>query len=425
MRQTWRWFGPADPVSIDDMMQAGVQGVVTALHHVPTGAVWTPEEIATRQQAIARMRDGAPSGLHWEVVESLPVSEAIKTQTGPWRDHVAAWIQSLRHLHAAGLRVICYNFMPVLDWTRTDLAWRRPNGARCMRFDLVDFAAFDLHVLARPGARADTPPALQEAAARRHAQMSEARREELARNVVFGLPGAAERLSMADVRALLDSYAPVTDAVLRRNFHDFLEQVVPAAEELGMRLCCHPDDPPFPLLGLPRIMSTEADLAERIAAVDLPANGITLCSGSLGARPDNDLPGMMRRLGDRVHFLHLRNVRRDGDTVPDSFFEDEHLGGHTDMVALIDAILAEEARRRAAGRPDAVIPMRPDHGQDILDDIGRGGQPGYPAIGRLKGLAELRGVEAALSHEGLRQAVRAAQSQAAQSPAAQTHGAPA
>ena len=398
MRQTWRWFGPNDPVSIDDMRQAGVQGVVTALHHVPTGAIWTAQEITRRQNDLAHMKDGTPSGLAWEVVESLPVSEAIKTQTGDWRAHVENWITSMRNLHAAGIRLICYNFMPVLDWTRTDLAWRRPTGARCMRFDLIDFAAFDIHILQRKGAAESFPNDIREAANRRFADMDDARREQLAGNVVFGLPGAAERLSMADVRDLLDSYGPVTDTVLRRNFHDFLEQVAPVAQELGMRLCCHPDDPPFPLLGLPRVMSTEADYAERIAAVDLPANGITLCSGSLGARHDNDLPGMMRRLGHRVHFLHLRNVRRDADTIPASFFEDEHLGGQTDMVALIDAVLAEETRRRAEGREDAIIPMRPDHGQDILDDIGRGGQPGYPAIGRLKGLAELRGVETALQY---------------------------
>ncbi|MCC5961136.1 MAG: mannonate dehydratase [Rhodobacteraceae bacterium] len=397
MRQTWRWFGPDDPVCIDDMMQAGVQGVVSALHHIPTGVMWTPEDIALRQSAIGQMRDGSPSGLAWEVVESLPVSEAIKTQTGDWRNHITTWIASMRNLRNAGIRVICYNFMPVLDWTRTDLTWRRPNGARCMRFDLIDFLAFDIHILQRPGAGDDLPADLCDAAARRFGRMDKVAREQLAGNVVFGLPGAVERLSMQDVRDLLASYAPVTDAVLRRNFHDFLEQVVPVAQEIGMRLCCHPDDPPFPLLGLPRIMSTEADYAERLAAVDLPANGITLCSGSLGARHDNDLPGMMRRFGERVHFLHLRNVRRDCDTIPASFFEDEHLGGQTDMVALVDAVLAEEARRRKAGREDAVIPMRPDHGQDILDDIGRGGQPGYPAIGRLKGLAELRGIEAALS----------------------------
>ncbi len=397
MRQTWRWFGPNDRVSIDDMMQAGVQGVVTALHHVPTGEVWSPEQIVLRQAQLAAMRDGSPSGLAWEVVESLPVSEAIKTQTGDWRGHVQNWTQSMRNLHAAGIRVICYNFMPVLDWTRTDLEWRRPNGARCMRFDLTDFAAFDIHILERPGAAEDFPEDIRDAAARRFADMDDAARQQLAGNVVFGLPGAAEHLTMGDVRDLLQTYAPVTDAVLRRNFNDFLEQVAPVAQDLGMRLCCHPDDPPFALLGLPRVMSTEADYAERMAAVDLPANGITLCSGSLGARHDNDLPGMMRRLGDRVHFLHLRNVRRDSDTIPASFFEDEHLTGQTDMVDLIDAVLAEEARRRAAGREDWRIPMRPDHGQDILDDIGRGGQPGYPAIGRLKGLAELRGVELALS----------------------------
>ena len=397
MRHTWRWFGPRDPVSIDDMLQAGVKGVVTALHHVPTGAVWSREEIARRQDEVGRMRDGASSGLAWEVVESLPVSEAIKTQTGDWRAHVENWIASARNLRAAGIEVICYNFMPVLDWTRTDLAWRRPNGARCMRFDLADFVAFDIHILERPGAAEDFPEALRAEAARRFAAMSDARRGELAGNVVFGLPGAAETLSMGDVRDLLATYARVGEARLRANFNAFLESVAPVAQEIGLRLCCHPDDPPFPLLGLPRIMSTEADYVERLAAVDLPANGVTLCSGSLGARPDNDLPGMMERLGDRVHFLHLRNVRRDTETVPASFFEDEHLGGQTDMVALVARVLAEEARRRAAGRADWQIPMRPDHGQEILDDIGRGGQPGSPAIGRLKGLAELRGVEAALA----------------------------
>lgn len=398
MRQTWRWFGPHDRVSVDDMLQAGVEGVVTALHHIPAGAVWSAEEIAARQAQLAVMRDGAASGLGWEVVESLPVSESIKTQSGDWRDHVGNWITSMRNLRAAGLRVICYNFMPILDWTRTDLAWRRPSGARCMRFDLVDFAAFDIHILRRPGAADSFPPAVRDAADARFRDMPEARRAELARNLVHGLPGAATNFSLDDVRDLLATYAEIGPDRLRGHLHDFLEQVVPVAQEIGMRLCCHPDDPPFDLLGLPRIMSTEADYAGLIRAVDLPANGITLCSGSLGARPDNDLPGMMDRLGDRVHFLHLRNVRRDTDTVPASFFEDGHLSGQTDMVALIAAVLREEARRRAAGREDAQIPMRPDHGQDILDDIGRVGQPGYPAIGRLKGLAELRGVEAALSH---------------------------
>ncbi len=404
MRQTWRWFGPMDQVSVDDMRQAGVEGVVSALHHVPTGAVWTAEEIAQRQDDLARMRDGSPSGLAWEVVESLPVSEDIKKQRGDWRTHVENYKTSLRNLRDAGISVICYNFMPVLDWTRTDLAWRLPTGATCMRFDLIDFAAFEIHILQRPGAAEDFPEEVVDEAARRHAGMDDAARAALARNVVFGLPGAAEHFSLEDVRAHLAEYAGITQDRLRANLIDFLSEVAPVAERLGLRLCCHPDDPPFPLLGLPRVMSTEADYAAVMAAVDLPASGITLCSGSLGARPDNDLPGMMDRLGDRVHFLHLRNVTREGTAIRSSFHEAGHLEGGTDMVALIAAVLRQEARRRATGRADCSIPMRPDHGQDILDDLGRKAQPGYPAIGRLKGLAELRGIMTALSHpvEGLR-----------------------
>ncbi|WP_108658265.1 mannonate dehydratase [Acuticoccus kandeliae] len=396
MKQTWRWFGPQDRVSINDVLQAGVEGVVSALHHVPTGTVWTPEEIAKRQREIATMTDGAPSGLGWDVVESLPVSEDIKKQQGDWRAHIAAYRQSLRHLAAAGIETICYNFMPVLDWTRTALAWRLPTGATCMRFDLTDFAAFDLHILKRPGAADDYDDALKAAAAERFAAMSEAAREALTGNVVFGLPGAAERMSLEDVRGHLSEYATMSEATLRAHLIDFLSEVVPTAEELGLRLCCHPDDPPFPLLGLPRIMSTEAHYKTVMDAVPSPANGITLCSGSLGARPDNDLPGMMARLGDRVHFLHLRNVKRETPALRGSFYEAEHLGGDTDMVALMEAILTEEARRRRTGRADWSIPFRPDHGQDILDDLGRHAQPGYPAIGRLKGLAELRGVMRAL-----------------------------
>jgi mannonate dehydratase len=398
MRQTWRWFGPMDLASIDDMLQAGVEGVVSALHHVPTGAAWTPDEIARRQREIAVMKDGAPSGLAWEVVESLPVSEDIKKQKGDWRTHLENYRTSLRNLAASGIEVVCYNFMPVLDWTRTDLAWRLANGATCMRFDLADFAAFDIHILKRPGAAAEFPAEIAEEAARRHAAMDDAAREALARNVVFGLPGAAEHFTLADVRQHLAEYDGIPAERLRAHFIAFLEEVVPVAERFGIRLCCHPDDPPFPLLGLPRVMSTEADYRTMMAAVDSRANGITLCSGSLGARPDNDLPGMMQRLGDRVHFLHLRNVRRESSGVPGSFHEAEHLGGDTDMVALIAAALNEEARRRMAGRADFEIPMRPDHGQDILDDLTRRAQPGYPSIGRLKGLAELRGIMTALSH---------------------------
>lgn len=401
MRQTWRWFGPKDLCSIDDMLQAGVEGVVSALHHVPTGAVWTPEEIARRQAEIGRRRDGSPSGLAWEVVESLPVSEDVKKQKGEWRAHLENYRESLRNLAAAGIEVVCYNFMPVLDWTRTDLAYRVAHGGACMRFDLADFAAFDIHILKRSGAAEDYPDAVRAEADTRFAAMDEPRQEQLAGNVAFGLPGAAEHLTLDDLRAHLAEYGAISAETLREHFVAFLEAVVPTAEELGLRLCCHPDDPPFPLLGLPRVMSTEADYAAIMTAVDSPANGITLCSGSLGARPDNDLPGMMRRLGGRVHFLHLRNVTREGPEICGSFHEAEHLGGDTDMVALIAEAVREERRRAAAGRRDASIPFRPDHGQDILDDLGRRGQPGYPTIGRLKGLAELRGIMTALTHSEL------------------------
>ena len=398
MRQTWRWFGPKDLVSINDMRQAGVEGVVSALHHIPSGEVWSSDEIRKRQGEIAHMKDGSPSGLSWDVVESLPVSEDIKKQKGAWRTHIASYKQSLRNLAEAGIEVLCYNFMPVLDWTRTDLAWRVDHGGTCMRFDIADFAAFDIYILKRKGALADFSEEIGEEAGRRFAAMSDDAKIALSTNVVFGLPGAADHMDMEDVKTHLAEYDGISVERLRQNFIDFLEQVVPVAEEVGIRLCCHPDDPPFPLLGLPRIMSTEADYSAVLKAVDSPANGMTLCTGSLGARSDNDLPGMMERLGDRVHFLHLRNVKRQSSEIACSFYEAEHLGGDTDMVAVMAAALREEARRRAAGRPDWSIPFRPDHGQDILDDLGRRAQPGYPSIGRLKGLAELRGIMTALSH---------------------------
>lgn len=398
MRQTWRWFGPHDLTSVDDMRQAGVEGVVSALHHVPTGETWSEEEIARRQAEIGRMKDGSPSGLAWEVVESLPVSEDIKKQKGDWRQHVASYKASLENLRLRGIETICYNFMPVLDWTRTDLAYRVPHGGTCMRFDLIDFAAFDIHILRRVGAAETFGADIVEAAAVRFAGMSEARKVELAANVTAGLPGSTESMSIEDVRRHLAEYDDIDAEKLRANFIAFLEEVTPVAEKLGMRLCCHPDDPPFPLLGLPRIMSTADDYRRILDAVDSPASGMTLCSGSLGARPDNDLPAIMRTFGPRVHFLHLRNVTLETPDTPASFHEAEHLGGGTDMVALIGEALKEEARRKAAGRADHQIPMRPDHGQDIIDDLTRKGQPGYPTIGRLKGLAELRGIMTALSH---------------------------
>jgi len=398
MRQTWRWFGPNDLASIDDVAQAGAEGIVSALHHVPNGVVWTPEEIAKRQQQVRTRKDGSPSGLDWDVIESLPVSEDIKKQKGDWRAHVANYKMSLENVARAGISIICYNFMPVLDWTRTELRYRVKSGGTAMRFDIADFAAFDVHILQRPGAAEDFSAQVREAAAQRFAALDEAGRKQLARNVTMGLPGSTESLTLDDVRAHLAEYGAITPDQLRKHFVDFLSEVAPVAEKLGVRLCCHPDDPPFPLLGLPRIMSTADDYQQIFSAVDSIANGMTLCSGSFGARPDNDLPAIMRQFGPKVHFIHLRNVKRDTADVAGSFFEAEHLAGDTDMVALIAEIITEERRRKAAGRADYQIPMRPDHGQDIVDDLNRRSQPGYPTIGRLKGLAELRGVMTALEH---------------------------
>ncbi len=398
MRQTWRWFGPKDLTSIDDITQAGAAGVVSALHHVPNGQVWTPEEIARRHTEIATRKDGSASGLTWDVVESLPVSEDVKKQKGDWRTHIANYKVSMKHLANSGIETICYNFMPVLDWTRTDLRWTVAHGGSCMRFDINDFAAFDIHILQRPGAAADFTNAIADEAGRRFEALSEDDKKQLARNVTMGLPGSTESMSLSDVQAHLDEYGAISREQLRTHFVDFLEEVVPVAEDLGLRLCCHPDDPPFALLGLPRIMSTEADYKYILDAVDSPANGMTFCTGSLGARPDNELPGIVERFGPKIHFLHLRNVRRDNDDIAGSFYEAEHLGGDTDMVAVIAAIISEERRRKAEGRKDWEIPMRPDHGQDIMDDLGRRSQPGYPTIGRMKGLAELRGVMTALEH---------------------------
>jgi mannonate dehydratase len=392
MRQTWRWFGPVDRVTVRDALQAGAEGLVSALHHVPTGEVWTVEEIRKRQD------EALAGGLAWELVESIPVSEAIKTGGAEAARHIANWRASLENLARCGIGTVCYNFMPVLDWTRTELRWETASGARAMRFDLVDFAAFDCFILKRAGAEADYPRAIREAAEHRLADLGDEAKAALAANVSAGLPGSAETYTLDDLRRHIAAYADSDAAALRCRLVDFLAEVVPIAERLDMRLCCHPDDPPWPLLGLPRVMSTEADYRAVLEAVDSPANGMTLCTGSLGARADNDLPGMVERLGSRIHFVHLRNVRREADTVPCSFFEDEHLEGGTDMVAVVAALLAEERRRQAEGRADWRIPMRPDHGQDILDDVNRQAQPGYPAIGRLKGLAELRGVMRALAH---------------------------
>ena len=398
MEETWRWFGPDDPVSLQDIAQAGATGIVTALHHLPAGAIWSEREISLRNREILLSKSYINVDLKWSVVESLPVSEDIKRQSGDWRTHIKNYCSSLENLAAAGISTICYNFMPILDWTRTELEWKLPNGATCMRFDLIDFIAFDMFILNRNGACNDYSEDLNLEAKKRFEGMSKETKENLTSNIVSGLPGAAAKFSLKDVKLHLKKYENITERILRTNFVSFLKEVAPVAHELGLRLCCHPDDPPFPLLGLPRIMSTEKDYKIIMDEIPLKSNGITLCSGSLGVRAENNLIKMMSRLGDRVHFLHLRNVKRESDMVPNSFYEEEHLKGNTDMVSLIRAILEEEKRRRKNKREDWSIPFRPDHGHNILDDLKRKSKPGYPAIGRLKGLAELRGILTALSN---------------------------
>lgn len=395
MKQTWRWFGPADTIALRDLHMVGVDGIVSALHdHLP-GTVWSAKAIAARKELIET------AGLTWDVVESLPVSEAIKTQGPDCAAHIAAYKDSLRALAAAGIHTICYNFMPILDWTRTDLRRALPHGGTAMAFDLVDFAVFDLHLLARPGAAADYPQAVHDAAHQRLAGMTDTAKTALINNIVCGLPGANDTWSLDDVRGHLSTYDAIDAPRLRGHLIDFLSEVAPLADSLGLRLCCHPDDPPFPLLGLPRVMSCTDDYAHVLDTVDLPANGATLCTGSLGVADSFDAPEFVRRLGARIHFVHLRNTTRSPSPDParPHFFEAAHLEGDTDMPATISAILAEERRRKAQGRADWQIPMRPDHGQELLGDRDGASQPGYPLIGRMRGLAELRGVMVALTEK--------------------------
>jgi mannonate dehydratase len=400
MKQTWRWFGPHDTISTADMRQCGVEGVVTALHHITPGAVWSVDEIAKRQAQIVAFPDGSPSGLNWDVVESLPVSETIKTKGPDYALHIANYIESLRNLATCGIEVVCYNFMPILDWTRTDLWRRMDHGGTAMSFNLIDFAAFDLHILKRESAVADYGETIINQAARRFEALSSDGVTSLQNNIIAGLPGANDTWTLAQVRENLATYADIDATQLYANLIDFLAQVAPIAQNLGIRLCCHPDDPPFPLLGLPRIMSNQADYARLITDVDLDANGITFCTGSLGVDLSFNGPKFIRDLGHRIHFAHLRNTMREepSDGLRTSFHEAAHLEGDTEMVSVIAALLGEEAKRRDVGRPDHVIPMRPDHGQDILDDLSRNSMPGYPLAGRMRGLAELRGVMRGLSH---------------------------
>ncbi len=398
LKQTWRWFGPADTISIPEIRQTGAQGIVSALHHIPPGEVWSHGEIAKRKNAIEG-REDMPTGLTWDVVESVPVSEAIKTQTGPVNEHINAYKQTLRNLAGQGIEVVCYNFMPILDWTRTNLAATMPDGASAMAFDLIDFCVFDTFLLERPGATDDFPEAMMEEARARHAGMSDDAKTVLVNTIVAGLPGANDSWTLDDVRAQLTTYQGIDAIQLRSNLIDFLAEVVQVAEEVGVRLCCHPDDPPFSLLGLPRVMSSQEDYLAVLDLVNIPANGATLCTGSLGVSQNFDPVSFVEQLGSRIHFVHLRNTVRQGPSAGDkhSFHESAHLEGDTNMVATIGALIGEQNRRLSVGRMDWQIPMRPDHGHAMLDDFKRNSQPGYPLIGRMRGLAELRGIMAALS----------------------------
>lgn len=389
MQETWRWYGPFDKITLPEIAQTGATGIVNALHEVPYGDVWSADAIAARTGEIRA------AGFEWSVVESLPIHERIKRGEGDLTRLFANYRQSMAHLAASGVKVICYNFMPLLDWTRTDLTAPVARGGTCLRFEAYRMAAFEIHMLGRAAAEDDYPQDVRQRAAIWFQQSTQADRDALLHAIMSGLPGAYDRYDVDGLKRALTLYDGLDRAGLRANYKRFLQEVIPTAEDLGMRLCVHPDDPPRDILGLPRIVSNATDIQWIMDAVDSPANGLTLCSGSLGANPANDVPAIAAANAARIHFAHLRNVRKD----PDSAFEEAaHLEGDTDMVALIKVLLDEEQRRRAAGRADASIPFRPDHGHELLSDAARATHPGYPLIGRLRGLAELRGVIAGLSY---------------------------